>query len=125
MQERVKKNPKIKFMWNSEIVKMSGDEILKSVVIRDTKTKKEKEYKIDGVFLAIGHVPNTKIFEGIVELDEHGFVKTDERKRTNLAGVFAAGDVQDHIYKQAVTAAGTGCQAALEAEKYFQEMGEK
>ncbi len=123
MQEKVKSNPKIKFLWNSEIVKLVGEAPLKTVTIKNTKTEKTKDYKIDGVFLAIGHVPNVKIFEGIIKFDEYGFIKTDERRRTNLPGVFAAGDVQDHIYKQAITAAGTGCEAAIEAEKYLAEIG--
>ncbi len=123
MQEKAKANPKIEFMWNSEIVELVGEPPLKSVKIKNIKTGKITEHKIDGVFLAIGHVPNVKLFNGQVELDEFGFVKTDERRRTNLPGVFAAGDVQDHIYKQAITAAGTGCQAAIEAEKFLSEAG--
>lgn len=119
MQDKVKKNTKIDFMWDSEIVEIPGEPPLKSVKIKNTKTGEITEHNIDGVFLAIGHIPNTSIFKDKIDLDDHGFVKTDERRRTNLPGVFAAGDVQDHVYKQAVTAAGTGCQAALEAEKYY------
>ncbi len=125
MQEKVMANPKIDFMWNSEIVGIPGGPPLKSVMVKNTKTGEISERKIDGVFLAIGHVPNIGIFNGLVELDEFGFIKTDGRRRTSLPGVFAAGDVQDHIYKQAITAAGAGCQAALEAEKYHQELGHK
>ncbi|MBU2612316.1 MAG: thioredoxin-disulfide reductase [Nanoarchaeota archaeon] len=124
MQEKAKKNPKIEFMWNSEIAELKGEPPLKSVVIKDTKTEETKEHKIDGIFLAIGHVPNVKIFGGMVDLDDYGFIKTDSRRRTNLPGVFAAGDVQDRLYKQAVTAAGTGCEAALEAERYLGEIKE-
>ena len=123
MQEKVRANSKIKFIWNSEIVKFVGEPPLKSVTIKDVKTGKIKNVKTDGVFLAIGHIPNVKIFEGLMNLDEYGFIKTDNRQRTNLPGVFAAGDVQDHIYKQAITAAGTGCEAAIEAEKYLTEIG--
>jgi len=119
MVEKAKKNPKIEFMFNSEIVELLGEPPLKKVKIKDTKTGETKEVSTDGVFLAIGHIPNVKIFRDLIELDKFGFVKTDERRHTNLPGVFAAGDVQDHIYKQAITAAGTGCQAALEAEKYL------
>ncbi len=122
MQEKVKSNSKIGFMWNSEIAGIVGEPPLKEVIIKNTQTGETSNHKIDGVFLAIGHVPNVDIFNGLIELDQFGFVKTDERRRTNLSGVFAAGDVQDHIYKQAITAAGTGCQAALEAEKYYQEL---
>ena len=122
MRERVEKNPKIEFMWDSEIVEFKGEKSVEKVLIKNLKTGEKKELKIDGIFLAIGHIPNTKIFEGLVNLDEHGFIITNERRKTNLLGVFAAGDVQDTIYKQAITAAGTGCQAALEAEKYYEEI---
>ena len=122
MRERVEKNPKIEFMWDSEIVEFKGEKSVEKVLIKNLKTGEKKELKIDGIFLAIGHIPNTKIFEGLVNLDEHGFIITNERRKTNLPGVFAAGDVQDTIYKQAITAAGTGCQAALEAEKYYEEI---
>lgn len=122
MQERVKKNPKIEIMFDSQIIELLGEAPLKKVVIKNNKTNKKSEFSTDGVFLAIGHIPNTKIFEGIIDLDEHGFVKTDRRMRTNLPGVYASGDVQDTIYKQAITAAGSGCEAAIEAEKYYEEI---
>jgi len=122
MQEKAKKNPKIEFMFDSKIVELLGEPPLKKVKIENTKTGETREVSTDGVFLAIGHIPNVEIFGNLVELDKFGFIKTDERRHTNLPGVFAAGDVQDHIYKQAVTAAGTGCQAALEAEKYLAEL---
>ena len=122
MQEKAKANTKIDYMWNSEIVGLVGEPPLKTVKIKNTKTGEITEHNIDGVFLAIGHIPNVKMFDGKIELDEFGFIKTDDRRHTNLPGVFAAGDVQDHIYKQAITAAGTGCEAALEAEKYLGEL---
>lgn len=120
MQEKARANPKIDFMWNSEIVELVGKPPLKSVKIKNTKTNEITEHDVDGVFLAIGHIPNVKMFNNQVELDKFGFIKTDMRYHTNLPGVFAAGDVQDHIYKQAITAAGTGCSAAIEAEKYLE-----
>lgn len=122
MQEKAKANSKIDFLWNSEIVELVGEPPLKTVKIKNTKTGEITEHNIDGVFLAIGHIPNVKIFGEKIELDEFGFIKTDMRRHTNLPGVFAAGDVQDHIYKQAITAAGTGCSAAIEAEKYLGEL---
>ena len=120
MVERVKKNPKIEIIWDTTISEVKGEDSLKSVTLKNIKTNKEEEKEIDGVFLAIGHVPNTKIFEGLIELDKNGFIKTNEKRETNLPGVYAAGDVQDYVYKQAITAAGTGCQAALESERYYE-----
>jgi len=90
--------------------------------VRNVKTGVEKELPVDGVFLAIGHVPNTKVFEGQLKLDEQGYIVTDSRMHTNIQGVFACGDCQDHIYRQAITAAGTGCIAAIEAEKFLAEV---
>ena len=120
MQEKAKNNSKIEFMWDSEIVELMGEPPLKTVKIKNTKTGEITEKNIDGVFLAIGHIPNVGIFDGKIELDEFGFIKTNDRRHTNLSGVFAAGDVQDHVFKQAITAAGSGCQAAMEAEKYLE-----
>jgi len=120
MQDRVKNNPKIEFMWDSAIEEFKGDKQISSVMVKNLKTNEISEHKIDGVFLAIGHIPNTSFLKDVVEMDDHGFIITDNRVRTNVEGIFAAGDVQDTIYKQAITAAGTGCQAALEAEKYVE-----
>jgi thioredoxin reductase (NADPH) len=124
MQDRVMKlKDKIEVIWNHDAVKVKGDgKFVTSVVISDVHTKKEREVKADGMFLAIGHIPNTGFLKGIVAVDEQGYIKTNERKHTNIPGVFAAGDVQDHIYKQAITSAGTGCQCALEAEKYLEDL---
>ncbi len=124
MQDRVLKlKDKIEVLWNTEAVKVVGNgKLVSGVVLRDVNTKKERELKVDGFFLAIGHTPNTTIFSKLVQLDEHGYVVTDKRSRTNVEGVYACGDVQDPIFKQAVTSAGTGCQAALEAEKYVEHL---
>jgi thioredoxin reductase (NADPH) len=119
MQERAKKNSKIEFLWNTEVKKYLGDEKgLTGVKLYNNKTKEEKDMKIDGVFLAIGHIPNSKPFD--VEKDETGYIITKGVK-TNLPGVFAAGDVMDKRYRQAITAAGTGSKAALEAERFIAE----
>ncbi len=124
MQERVLKlKDKISIIWNAAVTEILGDgKFVTGVKIKDVTTNKESEVRCQGVFLAIGHVPNTKIFEGIVKLDKVGYIKTDKRARTNLQGVFASGDVQDFIYKQAVTSAGTGCMAAIESEKFIENL---
>lgn len=123
MQDRVLANPKIKLVWNSEVGEVLGDgKKVTGVAVKDTIAGKIQHVSCDGIFVAIGHEPNTSIFKGLINLDEKGFVITDRRTRTNVPGVFACGDVQDHIYKQAITAAGTGCQAAMEAEKYLESL---
>jgi len=131
MQERVLNNPKIKIIWNSETVEVGGDDALKTLKIKNSKTQNVEEFVTDGLFLAIGHFPTTGLFKGQVELNEKDFVKTavnGELKtdwlegyptQTSISGVFACGDVVDFRYKQAITAAGMGCQAALDAEKYL------
>jgi len=118
MQEKAKANPKVKFLFNSEIVEILGEIKVEKVKIKNNKTNKKSEMQIDGIFVAIGHVPNTKILQG-VDLDEQGFVKAHDHFKTNINGIFVAGDVHDTNYKQAITAAGFGCAAALETEKYL------
>ncbi|MDZ5762574.1 Thioredoxin reductase [Candidatus Cyrtobacter comes] len=121
LQERVFSNAKISILWNRELVEVLGTEDPLSVngaLIRDTKSGKEEKLDLDGIFVAIGHSPNTTIFKDKIEMDIHGYIVTNNTK-TNIHGVFAAGDVQDRIYRQAVTAAGTGCIAALEVERYL------
>ena len=121
MIKKAEKNPKIEFALSKVITEILGDEFVTSVRLKDTKTGEENEIQVDGVFMAIGHTPNTSIFKGQIELDEAGYIKTiPGTTKTNMEGVFACGDVQDKIYQQAVTAAGTGCMAALEAEKYLE-----
>lgn len=124
MQERALKNPKIKVIWNSEIIEIKGIEVGKvvGVVLRDTVNGETREQSIDGVFAAIGHEPNVSLVKGLVDLDEKGYVQTlAGTSKTNVAGLFACGDVQDSHYRQAITAAGSGCMAALDAERFLQD----
>ncbi len=122
MQDRFFKNPKCKVIWDSEVAEILGDgKKVTGVMLKNAKTGKTSEFKTDGVFLAIGHVPNTSIFKGRLDMNELGYLTTDRFMKTNISGVFAAGDVQDTRYRQAITAAGSGCQAAMEAEKYLAE----
>lgn len=120
MQERAKKDPKISFIYNSELTEILGDMKVEGVKIKNNKTNEESEMPIQGVFVAIGHMPNTAVFKGI-DLDETGFVKVYEHTKTNVDKVFVAGDVHDNHYKQAITAAGFGCMAALDVEKFLRE----
>lgn len=120
MQKRVKENPKIKIMFNSEITEVAGELKVEKVKIKNSQTGKIIEMPIDGVFVAIGHMPNSAMFTG-VDLDEQGFIKIHDHYLTNIRGVFVAGDVHDNHYKQAITAAGFGCAAALEAQKWLEE----
>lgn len=119
MLNRVQENPKIKMLMNSEIKEISGDQKVEKVKIFNNKTNETIEMAIDGVFVAIGHIPNSKVFQGI-ETDEKGFIIIINHTQTNIDGVFVAGDVHDAIYKQAVTAAGFGASAALEAERWIE-----
>ena len=121
MQDRVLGNDKIEVLWNKEVTEIHGSESVESVSLSDTKEGSSSELNIDGVFMAIGHTPNVDFLDGLVELDEKGYVKTGftTETSTSVPGVFAAGDVADSIYRQAVTAAGTGCQAAIDAERWL------
>jgi len=120
MQDRAVANEKIDFIWNAEVLEVLGDESVTGVRLHDVRTDDTKEIEVGGVFVAIGHVPNTQLFEGQLELD-HGYVTVQEpTTRTSVDGAFAAGDVVDHIYRQAVTAAGMGCQAAIDAERFLE-----
>ena len=121
MQDKAFANPKISFEWNSEVVHVEDGATgsVTSLVLRNLKTGEQKQLVVDGVFVAIGHTPNTALFKGQIEMDANGYIKTHSGSRTNITGVFACGDVQDHIYRQAITAAGSGCMAAIDAEKYL------
>ncbi len=121
MAERVLKNPKIEVIWNSEIADVLGDKLVTGVRLKNLKDGSKKEIALEGVFVAIGHKPNTDVFKGQVALDETGYIVTEGKSTyTSVPGVFAAGDVQDHVYRQAVTAAGTGCMAAIDAERWLE-----
>jgi thioredoxin reductase (NADPH) len=125
MQERALSNPKIEVIWNSVVEEVLGDDAVTGVKLRDIETDQVTDLRTDGVFMAIGHDPNTSLFHGQLELDDAGYAKVDEpRTSTNVAGVFAAGDVTDRIYRQAVTAAGQGCKAAIDAERFLEDAGE-
>ncbi len=124
MVERALKNPKIEVIWNHVLEKVEGDQVVTHVVLKDVKSGKEMRRDAGGVFFAIGHTPNTAFLQGQLELETNGYLKVKPgRSYTNIDGVFAAGDVQDHIYRQAVTAAGSGCMAALDAERWLSEKG--
>ncbi len=129
MQEKILNNEKVEIVWSSEVVKIVGDQRVEKIVVKDVKSGEERETQVDGLFLAIGHLPSTELFDGKLDLDEKGFLKTqmtmgrawadDYPTMTSVKGVFGAGDVVDYRYKQAITSAGMGCQAALDVEKYL------
>lgn len=121
MQDKVLSSPKIKVIWSSEIDEILGSERVTGVRIKNVQSKKSQEMKIDGVFVAIGHSPNTAFLKGKLPLDEHGYIITRDEVKTDIEGLFAAGDVVDHVYRQAVTAAGSGAKAALEVRAYLQK----
>ena len=121
MQDRVLKNEKIEVLWNKEVNEIHGDKNVESVSLNDTENSASSKLSIDGVFMAIGHTPNVAFLDGLVELDDKGYIKTgfSTDTSTSVPGIFAAGDVADSVYRQAVTAAGTGCQAAIDAERWL------
>jgi thioredoxin reductase (NADPH) len=120
MQKRAMDNPKIHFLWNTTITGYNGDNALESVVLKDIVTGKERVEQIAGIFVAIGHRPNTAFLKGIIDLDKQGYIVTRDAILTSMEGVFAAGDVHDKYYRQAITAAGFGCMAALKAERWLE-----
>ena len=125
MQDRVMNNPKITIQWNTVLEEIEGtaEDGVSGVILRDTRTDEVRQEAYDGVFLAIGHVPNTELFDAALDKDEQKYIRTiDASTKTSIAGVFACGDVQDHVYRQAVTAAGTGCMAAMDVEKYLESL---
>lgn len=121
MVDRAMANPKIEFIWNTEVVDVIGEEKVKGLKLRNLVTKEESVKDLTGLFVAIGHLPRSELVKGQIELDNEGYVKVEGRStRTNIKGVFACGDLVDHTYRQAITAAGSGCQAALDAERFLQ-----
>ena len=120
MQERAFADPKLEMVWNSEVASINGDDKLESITLRDTVTGEERQLDVTGMFIAIGHDPRSELLTGQVDLNDDGYVLVDHPSTaTNLPGVFAAGDLVDHHYRQAITAAGTGCAAALDAERFI------
>jgi thioredoxin reductase (NADPH) len=128
MQDRANRNDKIRFHWNSVVDDVLDDDqgVVRAVVLKDVKSGEKTELAIKGLFVAIGHVPNTTLFEGVLDLDENGYIQRNgSGTSTNVEGVFACGDVADHVYRQAVTAAGTGCQAAIDAERWLEAQADQ
>lgn len=122
MQKRLETLPNIEILWNTETISLNGEEGLESVLVKNNKTGEETLLNATGFFVAIGHKPNTEIFKGYIDMDETGYIKTVKGSaHTNVLGVFACGDAQDNVYRQAITAAGTGCMAALDAERFLME----
>ena len=119
MRDRTLKNPKISIAWDTVVEEVLGADVVKAIRVKNLRTGKLSEIKVEGLFIAIGHHPNTKIFEGQIELDKAGYIVTHGNSKTSVPGVFAAGDCQDHVYRQAVTAAGSGCTAAMDAERFL------
>jgi len=124
MQDRAMKNEKISFLWNSVVADILGTDVVTGVQLKNAVTGKVSEVACAGVFVAIGHKPNTALFHGHIEMDEKGYIRTHAGTATSVSGVFAAGDVQDSTYRQAVTAAGTGCMAAIDAERFLEAIGQ-
>src|SRR5438552_829834 len=121
MQERAHQNPKIRFLMESEVIDVLGDKAVTGVHVRNIRTGEETKLEAQGLFLAIGHQPNTALFKGVITMDEVGYIVPVENTMTNIPGVFAAGDVTDHRYRQAITAAGDGCRAAIDMERWLEE----
>jgi thioredoxin reductase (NADPH) len=120
MQDRARANPKIQFLWNTVVTGYEGDEVLKAVMLKNVVTGEERVESVSGVFMGIGHHPNTEFLRGVIDLDDQGYIVARNGVETNVDGVFAAGDVHDRYYRQAITAAGFGCMAALRAERWLE-----
>jgi len=125
MQERALNNEKIKFHWDSAVTNVKGDQKMQQAILKNLKTNEETTLDAGGLFVAIGHEPNTQLFKGQIDLDEEGYVVLKNKTHTNIEGVFAAGDVHDRSYRQAITAAGFGCMAAIDVDKYLTESADK
>ena len=122
LQDRAKENPKINFIWDTVVTKVVGDKKVEKLRIKNIKTGEEKDFRTDGVFIFIGHDPATKFLQGFVALDEKGYVKANDRLETSVPGVFAAGEVRSGAVKQLVSACGEGCEAALNAQAYLEQL---
>jgi len=124
MQDRAFKNPKVHFAWDSMVTDVLGTTKVEGVQLRNVVTDEETELAVAGLFVAIGHVPNTDLFKGVLDMDANGYLVTHDGSKTNVDGVFACGDVQDHVYRQAITASGSGCMAAIDSERWLEAHGE-
>jgi thioredoxin reductase (NADPH) len=120
MQDRIRANPKVHFQWNSAVAEVVGDTTVEAVVVKDVTSGELTRLDVTGLFVAIGHTPNTGLFEGQLDMEDSGYLITGSGTATNIEGVFACGDVQDHTYRQAITAAGSGCMAAIDAERWLE-----
>ena len=124
MQDRAFKNPKIRFIWDSVVTEVLGDTKVEGLRMTNVVSDESTVLPVSGLFVAIGHVPNTDLFAGQLDMDDNGYLITHDGSRTKIEGVFACGDVQDHVYRQAITAAGSGCMAAIDAERWLEAQGE-
>jgi thioredoxin reductase (NADPH) len=125
LQRRAVENPKIEFVWNTVVESINGEQKLESVRLRDIQTGEVTESKTDGLFVYVGHLPNNQLFKDKIEMDEDGYLITDKLMRTSVPGIFAAGEIQDHRFKQAATSAGQGVAAAMEVEKYLADLEDR
>ena len=123
MQEKALKHPKVRFIWNAVVEDVLGDDHVTGVRLKELPTGRAWDEPVGGLFIGIGHSPNTRLFRGQLEMDDNGYIVTHHESRTSVEGVFAAGDVQDHVYRQAITAAGSGCMAAIDAERWLEGIG--
>jgi thioredoxin reductase (NADPH) len=123
MQDKAQKHPKIRFIWNAVVEDVLGADRVTGARLKELPTGKVWDEPVDGLFIGIGHSPNTKLFQGQLEMDANGYIFTHRGTRTNVEGVFAAGDVQDKVYRQAITAAGSGCMAAIDSERWLEGTG--
>jgi thioredoxin reductase (NADPH) len=125
LQERAKRNEKIEFIWDTVVTEINGNGAVESIQLKNAKTDEVSTLKTDGIFIYIGHYPNSSLFKGKLEMDDHGYLITDRRTHTSVPGVFAAGEIADPIFRQVVTSAGEGCKAATEVEKYLAELEDR
>jgi len=125
MQERAMNNEKIQFHWDSEVTEIKGDQKMQQAILKNLKTNEEKTIDVGGLFVAIGHMPNTQLFKTQIDLDDEGYIILKNKTHTNMEGIFAAGDVHDRNYRQAITAAGFGCMAAIDVDKFLTENADK
>ncbi len=125
LQERAKRNQKIEFVWDTVVTEINGDGAVESVQVKNVKTDEVSTLETEGVFVYIGHFPNSQLFEGVLEMDDHGYLMTDRLTRTSVPGVFAAGEIADPIFRQVVTSAGEGCKAAIQVERYLAELEDR